>query len=1256
MVPYLVSRTPSAFYELLAKEGVTVLSQTPSAFRQLIRAEAEAENKFALSLRYVICAGEALELQSLKPWFDLHGDDQPLVVNMYGITETTVHSMYRPIRKADLANGSGSVIGVAIPDLQIHLLNENLQPVPPGVPGEICVGGAGVARGYLNRPELTRERFIPDPFSSDPEAILYRSGDLAQISATGEMEYLGRMDHQVKIRGFRIELGEIESALNQHPAIRESAVVVDQSSGVKRLAAYLVATRQTPTITELRETLAQKLPDYMIPATFTFLGSLPLTTNGKLDRRALPAPDHARPSLKDSFVAATTDKERTLATIWSEVLEISPVGIHDNFFELGGDSIRSIAVLSRAAHAGLHLTLQQLFQKPTIAQLSDCAASGLEPDANAPIPPFALISSEDRAALPATAEDAYPLTTLQLGMFFHNELDPLSAIYHDVFSYRIESVFDPEKLRRAMEELAARHPVLRTSFHLAGFSKPLQVVHSQVAVPFTVEDLRGLNVEMQDQNLVDWVEREKRNPFDRSTPPFIRFHTQQRSERSFQLILSFHHVCLDGWSLAAVLTELLRDYANLLQERDSVTSSPQIGYRDFVALEIEAINSESSRGFWASRTEEAGSSQLPRWPKTFRAGGHEQVRGPEIIIDPTVLAGLRTLAQRAGVPLKTVLLAAHQKVMGLLYGQSDVTSGLVCNGRPENIDGEKLVGLFLNTLPFRLKLKDSANWLNLIEETFVAEQEIIPHRRFPMAEIQRLNGGKSLFETAFDFVHFHVYQSLQHCEGIGFKEGHYFEANNLTTYTTFMLNVTSTELELHIDYDPNSIGRQQIEEMCGYYLKTLQAMVLDPLSCYDSFSPLSESERQKLLVDWNATERPLSGSECVHEWFELRAQETPEAVALVFGHERITYRELNERAARIASRLIKSKAGPGRLVGIFLERSIEMVAGLLGILKAGSAYVPLDPGYPKERLAQMIDDAQLSMILTERRLHPELPDSGPPSLFVDQNSEDIVEDVPARSLKCSGDTLAYVIYTSGSTGRPKAVQIPHRAVVNALSSIAQTIGITHRDNLVAITTLSFDIAALEFFLPLMFGGTVTLASREQATDGTQLSALLRESQATIMQGTPATWRLLLESGWPGDPGLKALCGGESLSQPLAQELLPRVREVWNMYGPTETTIWSTACKVMPEESISIGRPLANTQIYILDAGLHPVPVGTLGEICIGGLGVAHGYLSRPKLTEAKFIINPFVHPGGQRIYKTGDLGRFLPDGPGSSASVEWIIR
>jgi amino acid adenylation domain-containing protein len=1208
VVPYLISRSPSAFYELLGHEKVTVLNQTPSAFRQLIWAEASAETKQNLSLRYVIFGGEALQLASLEPWFERHGDEKPLLVNMYGITETTVHVTYRPIRRADVEAGLGSVIGVPIPDLELCLLDEKLQPVPLG-----C--------GYLKRPELTAEKFIANPSG---KGRLYRSGDLARFLPGGELEYLGRKDHQVKIRGFRIELGEIESVLQQHAGVRECVVVAKTDGEQARLIGYVVG---KASVSELRQWLGEKVPDYMIPAAFVFLDALPITLNGKTDLKALPEPDRARPELTQEYVAPATREEILLADIWREVLAIDRVGRNDNFFELGGDSIRSIQVLSRAQARGLRFSLQQLFEHPTLFELTRLTDSKTE-DTLKDVKPFALVSPHDRPKLPGGLEDAYPMAKLQVGMIFHSDYDPASAIFHDVFSFRLQMPFDETVFRKAAQRLMGRHTIFRTAFNLGNYSEPLQLVHASVEVPITVEDLQGMAADDQRQRLVNWVEHEKRNRFDWNVPPMMRLHVQQYTKEVFQCVVSFHHTIMDGWSLAAMLTELFQDYANLLKKSAEEITAPKVTYRDFVILEREAMASEEVRNFWRKKLANATSQLLPRWPKAMRKGGLEQTRGPEIIFPPEILDGLKRLGHSLRVPFRTVLLAAHCRVMGFLTGQTDVLTGLVTNGRPQTIDGERLIGLFLNTLPLRMATS-GGTWKELIKQTFEAEKEIIPNRRCPLSEVQQLGGGQALYETAFDFVQFHVYRDLPGYGNHTFLEDYYFEANNFNFYATFMLNAEASELQMHFDYNPNEFCEEQIRLMCDYYGNALRTMALSPDARYETASLLPPEEKKRLIEEWNATDMDYPDV-CVHQLFEEQAAKTPDAPAVTFEDTTLTYHQLDTVANRLAARLREEGIGPDGLAGIHCERSMEMLIGVLAVLKAGGAYLPLDPAYPQERLEFMKQDAGLKVILTREKIRAA-----------------IAGDSATAAIKSgvAPENLAYMIYTSGSTGQPKGVQVPHRAVVNFLASMKKTPGLTSQDVLIAVTTLSFDIAGLELLLPLTVGARVVIARAETAVDFPALAELMRSSGATVMQATPTTWRGLIESGWADGNNLKALCGGEAFPRDLAEKLLPRCKELWNMYGPTETTIWSSVERVTSGEgAVPIGRPIANTQFYVLDAQRLPVPTGAMGEVFIGGDGVTRGYFKRTALTSEKFLPNPFRSESNARIYNTGDTGYYLPDG------------
>ncbi len=750
VVPYWLSRSPQEFYQLLLTQQVTILNQTPSAFCQLIQVEDSLENTNNLNLRKVIFGGEALQIESLRPWFERHGDQSPQLINMYGITETTVHVTYRQLTIADLELASASLIGRPIGDLQVYLLDRYGQPVPIGVPGEMYIGGAGVVRGYLNRPELTPVRFIPNSFSDKPNARLYKSGDLARYLANGDIEYLGRIDHQVKIRGFRIELGEIEALISQHPVVRETVVVAHENSAdSQRIVAYIVPQKeQTLTISELRGFLESKLPSYMLPAAFVILEVIPLTQNGKIDRRALPIPDSARPELEEVFVAPRTKEEEILSEIWANVLGLKQVGIHDNFFSLGGDSIRSIQVQSQAQKHGLNFSIQQLFRFQTIYELAKTLVTGKQSNINVKsIEPFSLLSETDRQKLPDDLQDAYPLSQLQAGMLFHSIVSPDTAIYHNITSLHLKAPFDLQKLQIAIQELAAFHPVLRTSFDLRNYSEPIQFVHKIVSIPLQVEDLRHLCETEQENILAVWYEAQKSQKFDWTCPPLLRFHIHRRSEETFQFSFTEHHVILDGWSVASMVTELFSRYLSLLGENITFPdSSPTVAYQDFIALEREALASNECQKYWSEKLKDSTVTTLPRWceklkdstvttlprwSKIDQVVNHiESIGIHQVEVSAEVSLGLKQLAQLASVPLKSILLAAHLRVLSLLSGQTDIITGLASNGRPEKTDGERVLGLFLNTVPFRLQLAEGT-WVDLVQKTFEAEQELHQLSRLP---------------------------------------------------------------------------------------------------------------------------------------------------------------------------------------------------------------------------------------------------------------------------------------------------------------------------------------------------------------------------------------------------------------------------------------------------------------------------------------------------------------------------------------------
>ena len=1256
IVPYLVTRSPEAFYELLCQEKVTILNQTPSAFRQLIQAEQGTEN--GLKLRFVIFGGEALEINSLQPWFARHGDQQPQLINMYGITETTVHVTYRPLKIADLQR-TASVIGRPIPDLQLYLLDQHLQPVPIGVPGEMYVGGAGVTRGYLNRDELTAERFISSPFSGGLK--LYKTGDLARYLPNGELEYLGRIDNQVKIRGFRIELGEIEALLASHPQIWETVVLVREDiPGDKRLVAYVVPQgEQSLSVAELRRFLKQKLPEYMIPSAFVEMECLPLTANGKLDRRALPAPDSARPELENVFVPPSTKEEKILAAIWAKVLGIEQVGIHDNFFALGGDSIRSIQVLSKAKEQGLIFSVQKLFQYQTIYELVEELKTNTDEIEQLELTqPFSLISEADKQKLPDGVEDAYPLAMLQMGMLYHSEYNQDSAVYHDIFSFHFKTSLDVQLLQVALQDLVNCHPVLRTSFELSKYSVPLQLVHHQVEIPLEVEDWCNLNHSEQEEALNAWFEAEKKRPFDWTHPPLIRFFVQRRTQETFNLTFSFHHAILDGWSVASMMRELLKHYLSLLGEKVEEVSPPLgLTYRDFVALEQQALASSETQTYWSKKLYDSTINQLPRWSSVSSNTETQKVNVLEIDLTPELGEGLRQLARRAEVPLKSVLLSAHLRVLNRLSDHSDVLTGLVTNGRPEHREGDQILGLFLNTLPFRVQL-NGGTWIDLVREVFAAEKELLPHRRYPLAEIQRNFGGESLFEASFNFIHFHVYKQVLELDNLQALGGKAFEETNFTFNAQFSVNPSTSAIKLNLDYDASKLCPQQVDRISKYYLNALVAMVNQPQELYELNYLLPEEEEKQILVDWNATEKDYPFHQCVHHLFEEQAERTPNAVAVVFEGLELTYQQLNIQANQLAHYLQSLGVKSEVLVGIYLERSLLVIVGLLAVLKAGGAYVPLDPDYPQQRLTSMAEDAKISLLLTQQSLLSSLPVEDVGVIVLDQSAESLtVQSLENPVSEVIPENLLCVLYTSGSTGKPKGVMLTHEALVNHSWGISEIFGLTESDRVLQFASFGFDVAAEEIFPTWLKGGTVVLRPWQMFPTLTDFADFIEQESLTLLNITPAYWHewaiAVSQSSATVPSSLRVVAVGGDAVLPetvnIWREWVGKRVECINVYGPTEASVTAIVHDLLDSQSekinsVLIGRPIANTKAYILDQNLQPAPIGVKGELHLCGVRLARGYLNRPELTAEKFIDNPFARCPFNRLYKTGDLARYLPNG------------
>jgi len=1253
VVPFAVSRDPLTFYELLRQQRVTVLNQTPWAFWQLSQAEEDllkrdSDVQEELALRLIIFGGEALELQKLKSWLDRHGDERPQLVNMYGITETTVHVTYRPITRDDLNAARGSVIGRALPDLQLYLLDNDLRSLPNDAEGEIYVGGAGVARGYLNRPDLTAERFVPDPLSRELGRRLYRTGDLARRVHGDELEYQGRADEQVKVRGFRIEPGEVNAALARHPAIRESVILArEDARGEKRLVAYCVCNGLArPTGGDLHEFLKDKLPSHMIPSAFVFLDALPLTPNAKIDRKLLPSFDLIEPEPGAAFVAPRTNIEQILAVIWAETLGARRVGIDDNYFALGGDSILSIRVRAGMLERGFDFSLEQLFGHPTIRKLAEhvsVAENHLPEESQQQ--PFSLISEEDRRKLPPAIEDAYPVSRLQAGMVFHSEYSPDYLIY--ISSLHLCLPLDIEKLQSTLDQMANRHEMLRTSFALTGFSEPLQLVHKTTHVPLLVEDLRHLSPAEEKSRIAEWITNEMRRRFDWTKAPLLRFHLHLLADDSVQFTMS--EPFFDGWSVASFFTEFFERYVALLNGKSISTERLAASYRDFVSLEREALQSEQCRNYWTTTLAGAKASLLARRPFTQSDADTREVLRVEVQVSAEVSDGLKRLAQSLEVPLKSVLMASHMKVLSLLTGQSDVLTGVLINGRPEKADGERILGAFLNTVPLRMELS-GATWADLAHRAYAAENELLPFRRYPIQELQRVHGAEQLFDTVFNYTHFHVVDRLHGVDGLEVLDVDGTEQTYYPLTVQFNMDHLSSRIELALDYRTIELGEEQAREIAGYYSRVLAAMSAEPAARHEAVCLLSDEEQRRLLVELNETAAPFSEEKCVYQLFEEQVECASDAIAVRFGKEELSYRELNVRANKLARYLRRLGVGPEVLVGIFTDRSLEMLVGLFAILKAGGAYLPLDPEYPPDRIGFMIDDSQARVVLTQSSLLHRLPVTAP-TICLDTDSP-AFSDESSENLQASAvpDNLAYVIYTSGSTGRPKGVLVAHRGVTNMIEASLKLFEVNSDSRILQAASLSFDASVLEIFMALRGGATLYLASHDTLASETELGQLLRDSAITTIAITPSLLDTIPESEYPASHTI--ILGGEASSAATAARW-SRGRRLFNVYAPTEATVYATAMQCVEGEARvpPLGWPISNMQIYLLDERLQPVPIGITGEIHIGGVGLARGYLNRPRLTAEQFVPHPFSRMPGARLYKTGDLARFHADG-----EIEFVGR
>jgi amino acid adenylation domain-containing protein len=1131
-------------------------------------------------------------------------------------------------------------LGEAIPNARMYVLDHVQQLVPSLATGEIYIGGVGVTRGYLASPDLTAEKYVPDPFSAAPGARLYRTGDLGRYGAAGTIAFLGRMDHQVKLRGYRVELGEIEAVLRECEAVEDSVVIArDDERGDKRLTAYIVSrSAEAENPDETAKFLKARLPSYMVPDVFVFLERLPLTANRKIDRKRLPNPTRIQTEKKAPCKITQRPIEQIVAAIWREVLDAKSVGVDDNFFALGGHSLQAAQVVARLRQIlNVDLPLRQLFEMPTIAGISESVEKARNSKS----------AVADDAIRPVLRRGGFPLSSTQRRLWFLEQMDPGSPVYNISAAMRLTGSVNVTVLERSLNEIVRRHAVFRTAFRLMD-GEPVQAVANSMKLAVDLVDLENLPENEREAEAMLLAGKEAQCPFDLARAPLFRARILRLASDDHVLLFTMHHMIADGRSLEVLYRELSVIYtAFSCHERSPLDELP-IQYVDFACWQEQRLQGtvlERHLSYW--RRQLRGAPTVLGLPTDRPRPAIVQFRGAtsRLLLPASLTGRLRVLSTEKGVTWFMTLLASFAVLLYRYTGQDDFVLGALVANR-NRAETEPLIGYFASPLPLRVQLRGDLTLPELLEGVRETALGAYAHQELPFEKlVDDLALERSLSRNPIFQVAFSLQKSALMSLNLPGVVARSLAVQRGTSKFDLTLHLVEGDdgTRLAIEYNTDLFDAPTIQRMLGHYRALLEGIVANPNRRISEFPMCSIPEEQQVVFRWNDFARDYSNPPCIHQLIEDQVKKTPNAIAVAFEEEQLTYGELNRRANKLARYLRTLGVGPEDPVAVCIERSIEMVVAILAVLKSGAAYVPLDPAYPHERLSFMLEDSRARVLLT---LGNSIRGTNTRLVSLDRDRQIIFAGANDNLQSAvSGDNSAYVIYTSGSTGKPKGVQVTHRGLRNVFGSMREEPGMNDRDVFLAVTTLSFDIATLELLLPLTVGARVVVANCTAAADGIELKELINRSGATIMQATPATWRLLIDAGWSGKCDLRIQSGGEALSRDLASQLVAKGSSLWNLYGPTETAIYSTADRVNADDDpITIGRPIANTQIYLLDARLAPVPVGIRAELYIGGDGLARGYIHDSQLTADKFIPNPFSPRAGERLYRTGDLARYLPDG------------
>ncbi|MDK4255077.1 Plipastatin synthase subunit C [Bacillus velezensis] len=1210
LLPAGWEKDPVRMIEAFASEKVTTAHFIPAMVNSFLDAletePAETRTHLGRTLTRVFAGGEALSPLTAARFADLL--PETVLIHGYGPTEATVDAAFYVCERKRDSGRTRLPIGKPVPGARLYVLDSGGTIQPAGVAGELYIAGTGVARGYLNRPELTEERFLDDPFY--PGERMYQTGDIARWTEDGLVEWLGRSDGQVKVRGYRIEPGEIEAAIRRIDGIREAAVTARNEHGETALYAYIEGRESD----DVRAELATRLPAYMMPAQFIKMSEWPVTPSGKLDRRALPAPDGAAD--RQAYTAPRNVTEMKLCALWEEVLKNGPVGIRDHFFERGGHSLKATALVSRIAKEfGVQVPLQDIFARPTVEELASVIQD--------------LEESPYEAIQPAQTQDTYPVSSAQKRMYVLQQLEDGGVGYNMPAVLELTGPLDRGRLEETFRQLVERHESLRTSFETGPDGEPVQRIHD--SVPFQLDEAGSADAFVR--------------PFCLEEAPLFRAALVKESDERHLLLTDMHHIISDGVSV----NTLIKEFGELYAGRS--LAPMRLQYKDYAVWQRsfqEKEGYQKQEAYWLKRLE--GELPVLELPADKPRPAVRSFAGGSVscALDAETASGLHRIARDHGSTLYMVLLAAYNTLLARLSGQEDIIVGSPIAGRPHK-DLEPILGMFVNTLAIRTEPKGDKRFTDYLAEVRQAALEAYEHQDYPFEElverlgVQRDTSRNPLFDVMF------VLQNMER-ESLVLNKLHLAQAAD-TSHKTAKFDATlyaseGSDGSISFDFEFNTdiYQKQTIEKWLCYFTRILTKVIENQAIPLGDIHVLDNAETNRVIYQFNQTKSDYPRHETISRLFERQAKETPDARAVVYDGQILTYRELNERANRIAAALRSNGVGPESVVALLTGRTTELASGILGILKAGGAYLPIGDDVPRERAEWMLKDCKADILLQSDKLDG-LPLSGK-RLFI--------EDIQTKAGLSSEnpeplggpESLAYMIYTSGSTGAPKGVMIEQRSVIRLVKN-SNYIDFTPEDRLLFTSSLGFDVTTFEIFGPLLNGASLYVSDQETYLDSDVLETFIQQNGITTLWLTSSLFNHLSEQNEHVFSGLSRLIiGGEALSPSHVNRVrnaLPHL-SVWNGYGPTENTTFSTCFLIEQsyDHSIPIGRPVGNSTAYIINSRGTPQPIGVIGELCTGGDGVARGYFGRPELTEEKFVPNPFVP--GERMYRTGDLARWLPDG------------